>query len=424
MPQAEVKEIKQCRSCGFKELTPIFSLGDLYVSAFIDEEEQKEAKKYPLELVLCNEKSGGCGLLQLKHTVSNEVLYKNYWYRSGTNRTMTEELLGIVKGTKELVPLHDADFVMDIGANDGTLLAAYDGLGLKRVGFEPAQNLVPVAQLHAEKIINDFFNFEAWDREFPGRRAKIITAIAMFYDLDDPNKFVADAAKCLDKDGIFIIQMSYLPLMLSQNAFDNICHEHLEYYSLLSLEKLLNKHGLKVFDVETNDTNGGSFRIFIKYDNGGEGIKIKPGARERVEKMRSDENAMDLNDRRSYDDFVQRVQKLKERTVNLIKNEVAKSKKIYVYGASTKGNTLLQLYGLNASLIPFAAERSQYKWGKKTVGSLIPIISEELARRDMPDYFLILPWHFLKEFREREQEFLKNGGKFIVPLPEFKIIGQ
>jgi SAM-dependent methyltransferase len=421
MSSKNLRTIKQCRVCGFKPLEDVLSLGSLYVSDFIGEGEQKNLEKYPLDLVLCNEKSGGCGLLQLRHTVSNEILYRNYWYHSGTNQTMTDELYDIVKNAQELVDVAKDDLVIDIGCNDGTLLGAY-GTSVKRVGFEPAHNLVPVAALNADRVIGDFFNFDAWNREFPGKRAKIITAIAMFYDLDEPNKFVADAAKCLEPEGAFIIQMSYLPSMLLQSAFDNICHEHLEYYSLLSLENLLKRHGLEVFDVELNDVNGGSFRIFIRHRDAGKSIKVKPGAKERVEKLRADEDAMGLNDRKPYEDFVRSVQELKKKTVDFVKGEAAKGRKIYVYGASTKGNTLLQFCNLDASLIPFAAERSQYKWGKKTVGSLIPIISEEQARSEKPDYFMVLPWHFLKEFREREKKFLEGGGKFIVPLPELKII--
>jgi SAM-dependent methyltransferase len=381
-------------------------------------------KKYPLELVLCNESVGGCGLLQLRHTVSNEIMYRNYWYRSGTNKTMTDELRGIVGAVRGIAALKPGEVVVDIGCNDGTLLSAYGKGEVTRVGFEPAQNLVPVASQHADKVINDFFNFEAFQNNFPGKKAKAITAIAMFYDLDDPNVFVRDVAKCLDAEGVFVVQMSYLPRMLSQNAFDNICHEHLEYYSLLSLEHLLRRHGLAVCDVEVNGTNGGSFRIFIKHEGGGSTLRFREGAESRVKKMRAEEAGLGLSRRNVYAEFVGRVMDLKKRTVEFIKSENELGKRTYVYGASTKGNTLLQFYGLDAAVIPFAVERSQYKWGKKTVGSLIPIISEEIARMERPDYFLVLPWHFMDEFMDREKEFLTRGGKFIVPLPEFKVVGN
>lgn len=421
MNEQNLKAITQCRLCGSKNLEEIFSLGDLFVSSFVDGTENYEQEKYPLELVLCNEKSGGCGLLQLRHTVSNEIMYRNYWYRSGTNQTMTDELKSVAAKVESLKNLQAGDYVLDIGANDGTLLRSYSAPGIRRIGFEPARNLNKWNSQGTDKIINDFFNYLAWEMEMGNAKAKAITAIAMFYDLEEPNMFVADVAKILDKDGVFIIQMSYLPLMLSQNAFDNICHEHLEYYSLLSLENLLKRHGLEIFDTELNDVNGGSFRVYIRHN----GATVDfPSGEERVQKLRDDEKMLGLNDKAVYKAFANRVGDLKNKLVGFIKDETTKGKKVYVYGASTKGNTLLQFFGLDSVLIGAAAERNPDKWGKKTIGTNIPIISEEQARADKPDYFLVLPWHFMKEFTEREKDFLARGGKFIVPLPEFKIVSN
>ncbi|MBI5401680.1 class I SAM-dependent methyltransferase [Candidatus Wolfebacteria bacterium] len=424
MFQDNIKTISKCRVCGFEDLSPILSLGNLNVSDFLSDEEKGAAKKAPLELILCEESKGGCGLLQLKHTVSHETLYRNYWYRSGMNKTMTDELNGIAARVESLVNLNSGDFVLDIGANDGTLLRGYKTEGINKIGFEPARNLAVWNKEGTTKIINDFFNLPAWQKELGNVKAKSITAIAMFYDLDDPNQFVSDAAKCLDDEGVFIIQMSYLPLMLSQNAFDNICHEHLEYYSLLSLENLLKRHNLEVFDVELNNVNGGSFRIYIRHNNGGKSIKILEGANKRLNSLRDQEKNLGLDSRKIYDEFVERVYNIKDKVFNFIKDEIGKGEKVYVYGASTKGNTLLQFFNLDNSLITAAAERNSDKWGKKTVGTLIPIISEEQARKENPDYFLVLPWHFINEFRVRESDYLKNGGKFIIPLPEFSIIEE
>lgn len=417
-----VRENKKCYVCGFTSLSPIFSLGELYFSNFIDGNVSSEHEKFPLELVLCNKKEGGCGLLQLKHVVSHELMYRNYWYRSGVNQTMTKELQGIVKTVESLVPLESGDCVLDIGANDGTLLRSYQHAGLERIGFEPARNLMKYARQGTIKIINEFFNFTDWQQALGDKKAKVITAIAMFYDLEDPNAFVSDITKCLDQDGIFVIQMAYLPSMLSQNAFDNICHEHLQYYSLLSLEYLLSRHNLEVFDVVLNDINGGSFRTYIRHKGGGKNIRIPEDASARIERLRSYEQALGLDDQKIYQEFVSRVMDLKERLTSFIQEETARGKRVYVYGASTKGNTLLQFYNLDNSLIAAAAERNPDKWGRKTIGTEIPIISEEEARSHNPDYFLILPWHFLQEFKEREQEFLNAGGKFIVPLPQFEIL--
>ncbi len=424
MKKPIVTENKTCYVCKFGSLTPILSLGDLYVSNFIDDGALHRQQKLPLELVLCNKREGGCGLLQLRHSVSHELMYRKYWYRSGVNKTMTKELQGIVKTIEAMVKLNKDDFVIDIGSNDSTLLRAYSQNELKRIGFEPARNLMSYAKQGTTKIFNEFFNFSDWNKAFGKTKAKVITAIAMFYDLEDPNTFVSHIAKCLDDDGIFIIQMAYLPSMLSKNAFDNICHEHVQYYSLLSLEHLLLRHKLEVFDVILNDINGGSYRTYIRHTGKGKNIKVPNGASKRVRDLRSFEKKLGLDERKIYDDFVKRIIDLRDKLNIFVKKEVEKGKKIYVYGASTKGNTLLQFYNLTNKLIPAAAERNPEKWGKLTIGTSIPIISEEQARAERPDYFLVLPWHFLKEFKEREKEFLLAGGKLIVPLPKFRVIGK
>lgn len=411
-----------CRVCGKGDLAPIFSLGDLYVSDFISGEEDAQPVKAPLELVLCNAKDGGCGLLQLRHTVDHEVMYRNYWYRSGMNQTMTNELRGIAAKAESLTRLASGDFVIDIGANDGTLLRGYTTTNAQLIGFEPAKNLKQYNSVGTSEIINDFFNYEAWNKKFSGKKAKIITAIAMFYDLEDPNAFVADIKKCLDDDGVFIIQMSYLPLMLNTNELGNICHEHIEYYSLFSLKNLLKRHELEVFDVELNDINGGSFRIYMRHKGKGEKLSVPVEASIRVDSLREYEKKLGLDDKKVYEDFVRRVDKIKEDLVRLIKEETARGKKVYVYGASTKGNTVLQYFHLDRAVLEAAAERNPDKWGKKTVGTNIPIVSEADARAAKPDYFLILPWHFLKEFRARERKFFEDGGKFIVPFPQLIVI--
>ena len=422
MEQKIISIRKSCRVCGFKPLTPILSLGDMYVSDFLDPHKDEIPDKFPLELLLCNGSDGGCGLLQLKDTVSHESMYRNYWYRSGINKTMTDELVSIAKRVESLVDFKPGDFVIDIGANDGTLLRGFSKPDLNLTGFEPAKNLAEYNRVGTTLILEDFFNADSWMKVFEDKKAKSITAIAMFYDLEDPNAFIHDVARCLDKEGVFIIQMSYLPLMLSQNAFDNICHEHLEYYSLLSLENLLSRHNLEVFDVELNDVNGGSFRTYIRHQGEGKTLRVSDSANERVAKMREDEKNLGLQNRQIYDDFVSRIQDLKNKLTSFIKDEVSKGKKVYAYGASTKGNTLLQFYGLDNNLITAAAERNPAKWGKRTVGTDIPIISEDEARKAKPDYFLVLPWHFIREFKEREKAFFEGGGKFIMPLPEFQII--
>lgn len=408
--------IERCRVCGNKQLEEIISLGDQYLINFQDVSEQNSSKA-PLELILCRKKDNGCGLLQLRHTVPGELMYREFWYKSGVNQSMKNALADIVMKAETLVELVEGNIVMDIGANDGTLLRHYKNKNLRLIGFEPAKNLVEEARHGTNKIINDFFSYEKFIEEFPDQKSKVITSIAMFYDLQDPNKFVGDIVKILDKDGIWIVQMNYLVTMLENNAFDNIVHEHLEYYSLKSLEYLLRRHNLTIFDAELNEVNGGSIRTYIKHDS-----CEKFPVTNRVKEIIDHEDRLGLDDVQPYQQFSERISELKKVTYEFIKNEVEKGMIVYAYGASTRGNTLLQFYNLDYKMIKAIADRNPIKWGKKTAGTNIPIISEEQSRKEKPDYFLILPWYFIDEFRNREKEYLENGGKFIVPLPNFQIL--
>ena len=410
----DLKTRQTCRVCNNKHLEPIISLGVLQIVDFVDSEGKNDAA--PLDLVICDKKHGGCGLVQLKHTIPADRLYRKFWYKSGVNQTMKDALKDVVDKVQNYISLKPNDIVLDIGANDGTLLRFYDNT-VRKVGFEPATNLVKEASVGTTKIINDYFNFESFEKEFPEEKAKIITTIAMFYDLEEPNKFVDNIVKTLDEDGVWVNQMNYLITMLEDKAFDNVVHEHLEYYSMKSLEYLLDKHDLVIFDVELNELNGGSFRTYVKHKN----CKKFPVTK-RVNELRNNEEKLRVEDYETYQRYAKELEDLKEKTHSFISDQVRKKKKVYVYGASTRGATLLQFYNLNKDLIIAAADRNPEKWGKKIAGTDIPIISEEQARKEMPDYFLILPWYFLDEFIKREEDYLKNGGKFIVPLPEFQII--
>ena len=407
-----------CRVCQKKDLSPIISLGEQFVVNFLDSQEQ-DGIKANLDLVLCNENDGGCGLLQLKHTVPKELLYRNFWYKSGINQSMRDALKNITTSIKERIKLNSGDIIIDIGANDGTLLRTYEQDDLILIGFEPAKNLIKDAKIGTSKIINDFFNASSFKKEFSESKAKVITSIAMFYDLEDPNSFVKDISKILSEDGIWVIQMNYLVTMLENNSFDNIVHEHLEYYSLRALENLLAKYELEVFDLEINDVNGGSIRTYIKHKKWKKYV-----ISDIVNNVRANEKEMRLDRLEPFQDFANRIKNLKDETRNFIIKEVKAGGKIYVYGASTRGNVLLQYYELDSKLIQAAADRNPIKWDKKIVGSNIPIISEEQARAENPEYFLILPWYFLDEFIKRENNYLQNGGKFIVPLPKFQIIDK
>ena len=401
--------ITQCRLCRSKDLVQVISLGNQHISDFVTP--TGDSPQSPLELVRCKQ----CGLVQLRHTFPRDSLYRHYWYRSGISSTMRKALKDIVVKGCEIARPDNGDIVIDVGANDGTLLRSYVIPGLKLVGFEPAKNLVEDARKGTTLVFNDFFGSKLFQKEFPGAKAKLITSIAMFYDLDDPHTFVEDITKCLADDGVWIVQQNYLCSMLEQNGFDNVGHEHLTYYSLDTMKKLLDKHDLEIFDVEQNDVNGGSFRTYIAR-------KGKRKARESVRKMMEYETRLFSAIPSIFSTFASNIETIRSQLKEFVTNQSKNGKSVYVYGASTRGNTILQYCNIDYHVIKKATDANPEKWGLRTPGTLIPIVSKDEARRDKPDFFLVLPHHFLSEILKEEDAYLKSGGKFIVPLPEFRVL--
>jgi hypothetical protein len=401
----------------------LFTLGDLYVSDFIKLQDSPRGDRIEMKMVL-DEKTG---LVKLEKAAPLYTMYGKYWYRSGINETMKNELKSIVDSVVDVVKLKDNNVWIDIACNDGTLLS-YVPNNLIRIGVDPADDTYKSeSEKHANLIIQDYFTAnEIKKSKFGNLKANIITSIAMFYDLENPENFIKDVYEILDDDGIWVLQLSYTPLMLKQLAFDNICHEHIYYYSLFNLKQLFNKNGFNIVDVQLNDINGGSFRVYAMKNKADVSKFATQPYRDvcqfRINSLLEYEKTLNLDKPQTWYNFFDNINTLKEKTVEFIKQEKNKGKKIWAYGASTKGNTLLQYFGLDNTYIDGIAERSIYKFGLKTVGTNIPIYSEQEMRKANPDYLLILPWHFISEFISRENDYLKNGGKFIVPCPEFKII--
>jgi ubiquinone/menaquinone biosynthesis C-methylase UbiE len=406
----------------------LFSLGNLCLSDFITEKQEfsdrfvEQRPKYELKLML--EETGA---VRLEKPAPMNSMYGKYWYRSGINHTMRNELKDIVESITKVVKLKENDIWLDIACNDGTMFEFMPENVIK-IGVDPADNTFKnESEKKADIIIQDFFSYDVYSRSRFGRnKAKVVTVIAMFYDLDKPDIFLQDVYKVLDSDGLLVMQMSYTPLMLKQMAFDNICHEHIYYYSLFNIKTLLERNGFKIVDCTLNDINGGSFRVYIKkagFENNFYTQPYRDVADFRIESLLEYEKTLKLDSVETWTNFFDKINQLKEQTVNFIKQEKQKGKIIWGYGASTKGNTLLQYFGLDKTLIDGIAERSTYKWRLRTAGTNIPIYSEEEMRRAKPDYLLVLPWHFINEFKQREEDYLINGGKFIVSCPKFEIIG-
>jgi NDP-4-keto-2,6-dideoxyhexose 3-C-methyltransferase len=350
--------------------------------------------------------------------VPPEILYANYWYRSGTNETMRSHLEGIVKSALSMVqPEHNR--VLDIGCNDGTLLANYP-TECRRYGVDPSDIAREIGE--GTTVVNTVFPSEQAASILPQRGIDIVTSIAMFYDLESPVEFAVNVERLLSDEGIWVFEMSYLPLMLLQNSFDTICHEHLEYYSLAAIEAIVSRADLRIFKTVINDINGGSIRCYAcRASNTSHGTAED---RATVHQLRIREFEMELDTDAPYVAFQQKIDRLKEELNALLFDIRARGKRIHIYGASTKGNVLLQWYGINRVMVDCAADRNPEKAGSKTLGTEIPIVSEAESRAAKPDYYLVLPWHFKHEFLERERDIIFSGTKMIFPLPEVEVVSE
>jgi SAM-dependent methyltransferase len=417
-----VKHRQTCRVCGSRHLAPVIDLGEQHLQgSFIKPgRPSPPQRKLPTLLVRCDvtKDENACGLVQLAHSFPTEVLYANYWYRSGVNETMRNHLKGIVAKATSLI-CADNLRVLDIGCNDGTLLRCYPE-SFDRIGVDPSDIAGEIAL--PIRVVNAAFPSNSAAMLLADRKVDIVTSIAMFYDLDDPVEFARGIERILAPGGIWILEMSYLPVMLKQNAMDTICHEHQEYYSLAVLEFIMKRAGLRVFAAELNDINGGSIRCFVthalceQYDT--------HSMRAFLAQLRMSEFELALDADHPYAAFQHRISTLREQLRSLLASLKKEGKSVHVYGASTKGNVLLQWCGIDRTLVECAADRNPDKHGARTIGTDIPIIAEADSRAMKPDYYLVLPWHFREEFLRREHDTIMAGTRMIFPLPQLDIIGK
>ena len=399
----------------------LLTLGEIYVSDFIKDGESPRGSKTELKLLLDDD-----GAARLSHPTPVSNMFGKYWYRSGTNESMKKGLMDIVDSIIYVAKYKVGDLWVDIACNDGTLLN-YVPREFIKIGIDPVgDSFKEEARNACDVFIQDYFTAEGFKKHYGDQKAKVVTSIAVFYDIVDREKFLGDINEIMDDDGIWVLQQSYTPLMIKQVAFDNICHEHFYYYSLFNIKKLLERNGFKIMDCQVNDINGGSFRLYVMKQKGDDIVFASQPYRDvcnlRIDSLLEYEKIFEMESRWTWFDFMEEVDGLKNDVLAFICSETQKGKVIYGYGASTKGNTLLQYFGLDETLITAIADRSSYKIGLRTVGSNIPICSEEDMRKVQPDYLLILPWHFITEFKEREKDYLSRGGKFIVPCPKLQII--
>ncbi len=408
-----------CRVCGSSALTPVIDLGPQHLQGSFHKpgKEVPPLRQIPCSLVRCDPSRDekACGLLQMKHSVPPEILYSAYWYRSGTNATMRNHLQGIAQEAEAMLG-PGPRVALDIGCNDGTLLRCYSDR-MARFGIDPSD---VASEVQGDiTVVQDLFPSPELAHVLGDRKVDVVTSIAMFYDLEDPVAFARSIRDILATEGLWILEMSYMPRMLERNSYDTICHEHLEYYSLGVIEKIMGRAGLKVVRLGMNDINGGSLRCYVTHATC---LAYKQEAwTQDLRKVRQEEFDLELDTDKPYRHFQERINVHRDKLLALLKGLRREGKRIHIYGASTKGNTILQWCGIDHRLIECAAERNPDKYGASTLGTEIPIVSEAESRAMQPDYYLVLPWHFKEEFLERERATLEAGVGMIFPLPDITV---
>jgi SAM-dependent methyltransferase len=420
--QPRYREIERCRICGNRDFVPILSLGEQYLTGVFPNMAAAPLTKGPLELVACatDIKPAACGLVQLRQTYDlNEMYGEHYGYRSSLNQAMVKHLGEKVSQLVSRYPLSPGDLVLDIGSNDGTLLSYYPAENLTVVGIDPAAHKFAPFYARHISLIDGFFSAQLFREHFGENKARIITSIAMFYDLEDPLSFMQDIASILHDDGIWHFEMSYLPAMLRTMAYDTICHEHLEYYALRQIKWMTDRCGFRILKVEFNDTNGGSFAVTVAKTS-----SPHADAGLELEGLLRIEEGQGLHTVSQHRAFETAVQTHKHKLLALLHSLKEQKRTVIGYGASTKGNVLLQHCGITTELLPAIAEVNKDKFGCFTPGTNIPIISESEAHALKPDYFFVLPWPFRNNLIQRERAFLRRGGQMIFPLPALEIYSE
>ena len=406
-------KIKNCRSCSSNSLKFLYSLGNQYLTGIFPSSISEKIPKGELNMVICKK----CKLLQLGNSFDVDVMYgDNYGYMSSLNPHMIKHLKLKSEKLKKISKLSKNDIVIDIGSNDGTTLENFEKSNIL-IGVDPTIKKLKKFYRKDIIVIPEFFNKFVVAKYLKKKKAKIISTISMFYDLPSPIDFAKNVYECLADDGIWHLEQSYMPSMIKNTSYDTICHEHLEYYSLETIKFIFDYVGFKIIDLEFNDINGGSFSITVakKKSKFKEYSKIVNWLLER-------EKILDYNSPSTHLSFYKNVKKHKKLLKDLISNLKDMKKKVIGYGASTKGNVILQYCNINKKDLSYIVDVNKYKKNKYTPGSLIKITDEKVIKKYSPDYMLVLPWHFKNFILQKEKKYLNNGGKMIFPLPDIEIV--
>lgn len=409
--------IDRCRICDDPVLLPIIDLGRQALTGVFPRSRDEHVPTVPLELVKCAGQDG-CGLVQLRHTADLDLMYGDgYGYRSGLNQSMVDHLRAKVERIRGLVDLGSDDLVLDIGSNDSTLLRAYPDTDVTLVGVDATGATFADYYPSHVQLIPEYFSAGVIAEHFGERKATVITSIAMFYDLPRPMDFMRDVHDVLADDGLWVTEQSYLPQMVANTAYDTICHEHLDYYSLRQIEWMAQRVGLKVIDAELNSVYGGSLSVTLAKT-----ASSRPISEAAIGRLRDDEQRMRLDTMEPFTAFADRVANHRDALRDHLADARKRGRRTVGYGASTKGNVLLQYCELDEADLPCIAEVNADKFGCFTPGTSIPIVSESEARAHRPDEYLVLPWQYRTSIIRRERQFLADGGTLLFPLPEISSV--
>jgi hypothetical protein len=407
-------ELQSCRICKSVKFTEVVNLGNQVITSRFPKVGDTSTPSGMIRLVMCD----SCQLVQLKDSTPASEMYEHFYgYRSGINATMRNHLTSFNEELRSKVSLNTGEYVLDIGSNDCTFIGHYPDT-VKRHGCDPTgtqfrefyskTNTVLIPTYFTKNAIHEALG--------AGVSFKAVSSISMFYDLPDPVQFAKDIYDVLDDDGVWALEQSYVATMLERNSIDTICHEHLEYYGVKQIKDIMDRAGFKIIDIRLNECNGGSFRTYVakqsssKYE---ENTVL-------LNSFLHHESGSGIHTVDRYAQFMNTCQNEVKKLVDflhLVKND---NKQTYIYGASTKGNCLLQFANIDSTLVSYAVERNPLKVGR-TTSTGIEIISEETMRSEPPAFMLVLPWHFRTEIIEREKTYLENGGQLLFPFPTFEV---
>jgi nucleoside-diphosphate-sugar epimerase/SAM-dependent methyltransferase len=408
-------EEKNCRLCGNTDLKNIISLGKtpLANSLLTKEELTKEKGMYPLEVMYCSK----CHNCQLSYIVPRDELFKSYPYVTSTTKTFRDHFGKMAEDITKEYNLGNQSLVVDIGSNDGLLLKNFNEFGINTIGVEPARNIAEIAIKNGVKTIVNYFNDESVNEIIKSEGyADIITANNVFAHTKDLENMVFNVKKLLKGPGIFIIEVQYLLDTIKNLTFDNIYHEHIHYFSLFPLKKFFEKNGMEIFNVQHIDSHGGSIRVFIQKKGGSFTIK------ESVNEFLEGEKAFGLDRLETYESFAKKVYHIKDTLNEYIKKIKSENKRIVGYGAPAKATTLLNFCGIKKDEIDYIVDDNPLKQGLIVPGVKIPIKNREYLETSLPDYILILAWNFAEEIIKNNEAYKEKGVKFIIPLPNPKIV--